>query len=618
MSLNLIWIDENLDTTENTTYISELKTNKSFKLETFKKIDDSFKYLKTLNFEETKIIISGRLYSKFVQDFKKTLKGSKVLPKILVFTGSKKKFIEYNSDYLKNAKNVFEFSGIFTSFKEIKEFLKNDSNSYTKIVKVSEKSEESTLEFLDNKNKAMLPLFYQSLLDKITNEKILEYAKHLYKMYSTKNNKMKASLDTIISDFNASMEKISKSFVRIYIIESNFYWDINKDLRMNKFENHLPFIKALYEGVRLKYLPLSADKILYRAAKMPQIELEKIKNSFIKKQLIFFSKVFLSFTPDMHIAKDFMGNSNVFFILEIDNKIGYNLMSHCETSQVSLFPNEREVLFFPFSAFEIKEINEKKIDGKDVYEIKLLYLGKYIKDIENSKNEISLPDSEFKKQLMDLGLIKKESKEYNDDRPKETKLLIKEINNGKNIIISEVYISSQDIGKDIQIINSYENYSKKQSIDTKYPEYYNDKDIKENVEIKINGEKIPFSYMHKFKKEGKYKIEYIFKKELANINHMFCGCWKLISLDLSNFSTQNVINMDYLFYDCFSLISLNLSNLNTQSANSVKDMFQGCKSLENINLANSHIQNVNDKSSMLYDCNSLKKKVLSLKSLKFE
>jgi len=218
MSLNLIWIDENLDTTENTTYISELKTNKSFKLETFKKIDDSFKYLKTLNFEETKIIISGRLYSKFVQDFKKTLKGSKVLPKILVFTGSKKKFIEYNSDYLNNAKNVFEFSGIFTSFKEIKEFLKNDSNSYTKIVKVSEKSEESALEFLDNKNKAMLPLFYQSLLDKITNEKILEYAKYLYKMYSTKNNKMKASLDTIISDFNASMEKISKSFVRIYTI----------------------------------------------------------------------------------------------------------------------------------------------------------------------------------------------------------------------------------------------------------------------------------------------------------------------------------------------------------------------------------------------------------------
>ena len=407
MSLNLIWIDENLDTTENTAYISELKTNKSFKLETFKKIDDSLKYLKTLNFEETKIIISGRLYSKFVQDFNITLKGAKVLPKILVFTGSKKKFIEYNSDYLNNAKNVFDFCGIFTSFKEIKEFIKNDSNSYTKILKVSETSEEFTFEFIDKKEKLILPLFYQSLMDKSTNEKILEYAKYLYKMYS-KNNQMKASLDIIISDSKASMEKISKSFVRIYTIECNFYRDINKDLRMNKFENHLPFIKALYEGVRLKYLPLSADKILYRAAKMPQIELEKIKNSFIKKQLIFFSKVFLSFTPDMQLAKHFMGNSNVYFILEINNKIGYNLMSHCETSQVSLFPNEREVLFFPFSAFEIKEINEKKIDGKDVYEIKLLYLVKYIKDIENSKNEISLPDSEFKKQLMDLGLIKKE------------------------------------------------------------------------------------------------------------------------------------------------------------------------------------------------------------------
>ena len=67
------------------------------------------------------------------------------------------------------------------------------------------------------------------------------------------------------------------------------------------------------------------------------------------------------------------------------------------------------MLFFPFSSFEVKEINE--IIKEKEYEIKLLYLGKYLKDIENDKNicknGIEIPDSEFKKQLCDFGLIKK-------------------------------------------------------------------------------------------------------------------------------------------------------------------------------------------------------------------
>ena len=43
---------------------------------------------------------------------------------------------------------------------------------------------------------------------------------------------------------------------------------------------------------------------------------------------------------------------------------------------------------------------------------------------------------------------------------------------------------------------------------------------------------------------------------------MFYGCWKLTSLDFSNYNTKNAINMSYMFYDCFSLTTLNLSNFN--------------------------------------------------------
>ena len=50
---------------------------------------------------------------------------------------------------------------------------------------------------------------------------------------------------------------------------------------------------------------------------------------------------------------------------------------------VSIFPNEGEVLFFPFSSFEIKDIKEMKI---------------------NNEKNMKL-DSEFKKQLFEYGLI---------------------------------------------------------------------------------------------------------------------------------------------------------------------------------------------------------------------
>ena len=59
---------------------------------------------------------------------------------------------------------------------------------------------------------------------------------------------------------------------------------------------------------------------------------------------------------------------------------------------------------------------------------------------------------------------------------------------------------------------------------------------------------------------------------------MFSRCNSLTSLDLSNFSAQNVNNnMQYMFFDCNSLISLDLSNFNTQKLYS--KIFLGCNSL---------------------------------------
>ena len=131
----------------------------------------------------------------------------------------------------------------------------------------------------------------------------------------------------------------------------------------------------------------------------------------------------------------------------------YSLSTHADIEDLSFF-KEKEVLFFPFSSFEIKDINQIYDNNEVIYEIKLLYLGKYIKELKkdkNIKNNI-IPDSEFKKELIKSGLIK----------PK--------------IINEETKVN--------EIIKKYEDY--KDDIENNKNENNNIKNIIKNIEKKEN------------------------------------------------------------------------------------------------------------------------------------
>jgi len=86
-------------------------------------------------------------------------------------------------------------------------------------------------------------------------------------------------------------------------------------------------------------------------------------------------------------------------------------------------------------------------------------------------------------------------------------------NENNNYIIAEIEIKKDNVNKNIRIINSYEEYKRENKIDDSENDhkYKNEKEIKENCNIEIENEIIPFSYFYKFKKEGKYKIKYSFK-----------------------------------------------------------------------------------------------------------
>ena len=78
-----------------------------------------------------------------------------------------------------------------------------------------------------------------------------------------------------------------------------------------------------------------------------------------------------------------------------------------------------------------------------------------------------------------------------------------------NIIIGIIEIKSDNLEQ--KIINAYENFGKKDTLGDSEEMKVCDKEIEEikDCEIFINDEKIPFTYYHKFPKEGNYIIKII-------------------------------------------------------------------------------------------------------------
>ena len=173
-----------------------------------------------------------------------------------------------------------------------------------------------------------------------------------------------------------------------------------------------------------------------------------------------------------------------------------------------------------------------------------------------------------------------------------------------NYIIAQIVIDEDNVNKEIRIINSYEQCSKKEIVLSNHLDYFNENEIKQ-CQILINEDSIPFCYFYKFSRTGQYIIRYVFKNLLTKTNFMFCDCKYIVDVDLFSFKSEKVTNMCGMFMNCNSLISINLFNLNTQNVGNMSYMFSGCSSLKGLDLANLDTRNVNNMSFMLDGCSSL-------------
>ena len=97
-------------------------------------------------------------------------------------------------------------------------------------------------------------------------------------------------------------------------------------------------------------------------------------------------------------------------------------------------------------------------------------------------------------------------------------------------------------------------------------------------------------------------------KEVINMSKLFCECNELISLpNLQFWNTENVKDMSFLFFGCEKLENIEgISKWKTNNVENMSDMFAYCKKLNSkLKLDEWNTENVKDFSYMFYECNSI-------------
>ena len=214
-----------------------------------------------------------------------------------------------------------------------------------------------------------------------------------------------------------------KYWLRAYTLETKFYKDMNSDLMKDKIKIYIPFIQLLYSGLKLNNFNFSYTKDLYRGALIDIKELENIMNHKEKNKKtnnpcgLIYSKAFMSFSLDKKVALDFMLNKiptekqvRVLYILksEVQDKyeqiLIYKNATNADLKDISYFEEEREILLFPFSIYEISDVDKEE----NYYIIYLNILGKYKQYFKYKKQSDlieAIYQSKYVKMLQSKGLL---------------------------------------------------------------------------------------------------------------------------------------------------------------------------------------------------------------------
>ena len=470
---NLLWIEKNIDNGENKEKIKEFEYLKIYNIFIFDGLEKMKEKLLSYKFIETIIIVTGELLEEFYKLISTIIPNLFIIPKVYIYTNIKTKDqinLEYKDFPFYDIKNIFDdFLLLKQEIEkdEILEYFSNDSRFY--------------YEKIENKNQLILPLYYHKLitLTEPKIEDIIEFNKFLQNQFQSKNKIIKDLLSLTFL-YNTPIELLIKYWLRLYSC-SDFSKLINENLK-NKTENKYGiFTQVLYDGLNKNNIEPFLNQKLYRGGIITKDELNKIINSDKKNidipNFICFTKTFVTFTLDENIVLEYLNNNKnnineneelvLFEIDEGNDNFDKENVTNTDISNISFYPEKKEILFFPYSCYEISEVYKIGESKYDFVYIKMNYLGKYKskvpKEIKDWKN---IPENNFVSSLFSSPI-------YIDEE------ITKIVDNNKNIF--DFNIKKYLTIKNEENENNMDNNQKNQLIINQ--EKPNEKSVIENTKI---------------------------------------------------------------------------------------------------------------------------------------
>ena len=410
--VNIIWMDPQINNNENRFYQFEMKRINNSKLFAYDNLEDGFEIILSIEFQKTYIIVNSTLAEKLFSFLDKNINKLKIVPEVIIFTLNRdnpifRKFLNYT---------FFDYNFVYDSYKFVLNKLELRSNYIGRDFQkgyFNKNYDIFTFEHINSIDDLIFPIKFRNYIEFPSYFEIMNFNQFLIDKFSNKQ------IDYLINQLfmvkTIPISSLIKYWIRTYTLESNFYKEMNQYLLNKLGADYDIYIRALYYGLANESIPYYINSPLYRGAVILTKEIEELKSnkkSTFLPSYICFSKSFLSASLNYEVALEFMINSHptenqsyVLYEIEKGNDIDCKNASNSDIQEFSYIKEEREILFFPFSSFEVGEIKKLKYGDKVFYNIKLYYLGKYEKLLPEINQNI--PENIFTENILRTEIFNK-------------------------------------------------------------------------------------------------------------------------------------------------------------------------------------------------------------------
>ncbi|MCQ2817588.1 MAG: C2 family cysteine protease [archaeon] len=418
---NVLWIDPNNNKKENMSYAAKIKHEfPGMNFQMVRTVDEGYDILQKddFKFKLIHVILSGKMSPDYMGDFINAMKGLNTLAANIIFCGSK----DYweTKDY---ANHPFMNPGkVVDDFDDVKKYIMADETNFKETLKQPRtapvndypEGEPYIVKKVDSDEDLAYPLLFPFLMknNKVSLPKRKAFQEYVYSLGDPRLSKLVSPNNE--KEMAVPNYVLSKYFLRMLFIDSDFKKEMNKDLSNNLFDTYRPYIYSLYNAEVNGDLRNNPRQMLYDTKLLDENTYNKIFEELgdLKKgsTLIFCSKIFDSFYPKEEIAdkkmEDLLSSSDIerkfpvkFILHPLKNpksKLNKYIVPNLNAEEFSDQPEEDEVVTLPFSCFKIVGTKKGEIEGEEITIIELEYLEDKTGDI---LEEINGMNEEEKKQF---------------------------------------------------------------------------------------------------------------------------------------------------------------------------------------------------------------------------